>query len=196
MEINHFAVIDGQKDVILSAPHVYPHKRPSLRGVLKQGEEYLDQVVIDVCASSHSYGIYLNQVCSEYDPNYQKLASNPYKQVIKDLILQKKINTVIDLHGLSNDHQYDIAIYYCIRFQKSKKLALEFLDILSKKKEFKGISFHIGYMAKNLQETVTEYVCEKLRKPAFQIEISRDIRKSPLLRSAFSSTLSEYITKI
>jgi len=45
-------VIDGRIPVLLSAPHVYSHRRPSLTLSYKWGEEFTDTIVEELCLKS------------------------------------------------------------------------------------------------------------------------------------------------
>lgn len=196
MDVKNYTLIEGKIPVLLSAPHVFAHMRPSLRGVLKQGEPFTDYFVSQVCAYTGAYGIALSQPSTEYDPNYHNLETNLYKQEIKRLVKEKKVKYVIDIHGLSNKHQYDVGIMYCMRFKKSKDLAYKLIDNLNKQKELRGISYYVGYNTKTLQESVTQFVAEKLKKTGLQIEIAQYIREDKTLLDAFIKGISLMIKSI
>jgi superfamily II DNA helicase RecQ len=191
-----FEIISGKVPVLLSAPHVYAHRRPSIRGVLKHGEPRTGELVREVSSISGAYGIVATKNIVEYDPNYNQLENNPYKFAIKDLFKEKKVRMLIDVHGLSDHHQYDFGIFYCMRFKRSKELTHKLLKELSDEKELKSLSYYIGYTVKNRQETLTEYVSEKLKFPALQIEVARYIREDEKLFKAVEAAISRFISQI
>ncbi|MCC7290232.1 hypothetical protein IT417_03215 [bacterium] len=196
MDSSVYTLIDGSAPVLLSAPHSFAHKRPSMRGVLKHGEPGTDYIVKKVCEETGAFGVYLNEPSVEFDPNFNKIESNEYKGAIKDLFETKKIEAVIDLHGLNEKIEYDFQIFYCVRFSRSRKLAMQLMGEMGKQKELKGCSYHVGYTPRNSQETITEYVCEGLRYPAIQVEIARYIREDPVLLSAVVAGLTAFVKSI
>ena len=204
MELPVYKVIEGKNDVLLSAPHAFAHNRPTLRSTLKLGEEYTAEIVKEVCAITGSWGIYLDKTSEHFDPNYHKLDRNPYKEKILELLKEKKITKVIDIHGLSDFHSFDLGFSYCMRYSKSKSMAMQVIDRLAKKQELKGLSYHIWYDTKynpwhgedDLQETITEFVCDQNKFPAIQLEIAWYVRKDPILRHAVIDGLSEFIMSL
>ncbi|MCK9368560.1 hypothetical protein M0R04_01125 [Candidatus Dojkabacteria bacterium] len=196
MELPVFTVIEGKKNILISAPHVFPHKRPRLTGVLKQGEEYLDEMIKNICKKTGAWGIYLSQNTPDYDPNFNGLESNPYKQKVKEIIEDNKIEYFIDFHGLSESHCYDFGISFCMRFQRSKNLGLKLLNEFKKNKELYMFNAKVGYIGRSEHETLTEYACLTKRIPAFQIEIAKYIRKDPYLRALLEETVSSFIQNI
>lgn len=190
METAQFKIIEGKVPVLISAPHVYPCKRPNISGMYKSGEVYTKDIVEQVCADTSAFGIYLNDEC-HYDPNYHKERKNEYKQAVRDIIKQYKIERFIDIHGLK-DGNYDFGLYYTTRFSKSLNFAYEIEDGLNKGK-LSGVSIEIFRFLDNGQETLGEFVASKLRIPAIQIEIARYIRNDEELREGFVKNLSEIV---
>jgi hypothetical protein len=127
-----------------------------------------------------------------YDPNYDDLSKNEYKAEIAALIRQMKIKYFFDLHGLSDEHQYDFGVFYGLRFSKSKKLAYAFASAMNS-----GALRHSVVQILNLvyndQETLTEFVVRRLRIPALQIEVARYIRDDDDLRGALIKNMSSFI---
>jgi hypothetical protein len=196
MNVRNYNVIEGTYPVLISAPHVFSHKRPSIRGVMKQGEPNTDVLAKMIAQKTGAWVIYLTQSSTEYDPNYHKLENNLYKSEIKNLVKEKKINTVIDIHGLNDFHHYDLGVFYGMRFRKSRDIAQSLVSELGKKRPLKDLTYCIGYTSKNLQETITEFVNEKLRLPAIQIEIARYIRLDTQLLESMADGISELIKKL
>lgn len=196
MDYPEFKIIEGQTPVLLSAPHVFSHRRPSMRGVMKQGEEKTDELVKSVAGESGCFGIFTTVPTLDFDPNYSKIEDNTYKQEIKKLFSEKKVKYLFDIHGLSNNHNYDFGIFYGLRFKRSKDLTHRLLYFLSQEKELKNLSYYLGYTSKNLQETITEYVNEKLRFPAFQVEIAKYIREDKALFAAVKRAFVNFVKEI
>ncbi len=187
METANFNVIEGNKKILISAAHAYPHKRPALTCGYKGAEEYTDQITKDLCSNLSCFGIYLTSDC-EYDPNYHKLKRNEYKQKITDIVKQNGIQRVIDIHGLRDYSRYDVGIYYTTRFRRSIEFAQRIAEGLDKG-ALKGINIGIFRFYDNEQESIGEYVASQLRIPAIQIEIERYIRKDDQLKKEFVNNL-------
>ena len=185
-----FETVQGKYPILFSAPHAFPHKRPSLVNKYKGEEEYTDIIVKDVCKKSKGFGIYLiDQV--QYDPNYHR-NENIYKREVKKIVEENKIKTFIDIHGLNEDYMIDVAIYYKTRFHKSIRLAIEISRILNKGK-LRGLNTQIFRLPENGGESLTEYCASTLRIPSVQIEIAKYIREDTDLRNEFVNNLSEII---
>jgi len=193
METAQFQIIEGKVPVLLSAPHAYSHRRPTIMGSYKLGEPYTDEIAKRIATDSSSFGIYLSKEC-DYDPNYQKVRKNEYKQAIKEIVTKDKIARFIDVHGLKDNADYDIALYYPTKFRKSLELAYEIEEALNHGL-LNGISIRIFRFLDNGQETLGEYVAAKLRVPSVQIEISRYIRDDEQLRESFIKNLSTLVAK-
>jgi hypothetical protein len=188
-----FKTIEGRKSILLSAPHVYAHRRPRLSMSYKLGEPLTDTIVEDVCKNINSWGIVLKNE-SNFDANYHKEESNPYKQEVKLIVKKHKIKYFLDIHGLKDGHMYDIAIYYPTQFRKSIELARNVRSGLDKGK-LKGVSIAIFRFLDNHEETLGEYCANNLRVPSIQIEISRYIRENQKLRDEFVNNLSTVLDK-
>jgi hypothetical protein len=188
-----FKTIEGKKNILLSAPHVYAHRRPKLNMAYKLGEPLTDTIVEDVSRNTDSFGIVLTNE-SDFDPSYYKEERNPYKQEVKRIVNEKKIKYFIDIHGLRDGNMYDIALYYPTQFRKSIALARDIQEGLDRG-EFRGINVAIFRFPSKLGETLGEYCATKLRVPSVQIEIARYIRESQKLRDEFVKNLSDVLDK-
>ncbi len=193
METAQFQRIEGKVPVLLSAPHVYPHRRPTIMGSYKLGEPYTDNIVKEVSADSSSFGIYLSKEC-DYDPNFHKAMKNEYKKAVKEVVVKNKIERFVDIHGLRDNQDYDIGIYYTTRFSKSLQFAYEIEEELGRGL-LNGINIRIFRFLDNGQETLGEYVASKLRVPAVQLEIARYIREDEKLRKSLIKNLSTIVEK-
>lgn len=193
METAQFQIIDGKIPVLISAPHVFPHRRPTLNGSYKLGEPYTDDIVKSVQANTSCFAIYLLKEC-DYDPNYHKASKNEYKKNVKEIVNKNKIERFIDIHGLKDGNDYDIGIYYPTRFSKSLEFARE-VEYGLNKGELNGINISLFRFLDNGQETLGEYTASKLRIPSVQIEVARYIREDEKLREALVKNLSGVIEK-
>lgn len=186
-----FRTILGTKPILLSAPHVYPHKRPKLSMAYKIGESLTDTIVEVVCKEHKTFGIVLTDE-SEYDYNYHKIETNPYKEEVKKIIEDNKIEYFLDIHGLKDGNNYDVSIYYPTKFSKSIRLARSIKEGLDRY-SLRGINIVILRFPDGSQETLGEYVASKLRVPSVQIEIARYIREKKNLRDAFVQNLGDVL---
>lgn len=193
MKSANIKVIEGDKKIIISAPHAYPHKRPALTCTYKGAEEYTDKIAEEICSNINGFGIFQISQC-DYDPNYHALDKNEYKKRIRDLSITNNIHRVIDIHGLRDNSGYDVGIYYTTRFRRSIEFAERIARGLDKGK-LKGISIGIFRFPDNYQETIGEFVASKLYIPAIQIEIERYIRRDTKLRKEFVKNLSEVLER-
>lgn len=193
MNAVHFEIIEGKKPVLLSAPHAFLHKRPKLSMAYRQGEEFTDQVVREICALTGAWGIILREDI-EYDPNYHTIDRNEYKQRVKVLCKDNKILQFIDIHGMADGSDFDLGIYYPTRFQKSKLFADTIREGMSKRK-LSGVNTALFRFRDDNEETLGEFVAGKIRIPAIQIEISRYIRQEEELRESFVKNLTDIINR-
>jgi hypothetical protein len=186
-----FKTIIGSKPILLSAPHVYAHRRPKLSMAYKIGEPLTDIIVEGVCKEIKSFGIVLTDE-SDMDYNYHKEKSNPYKKEIRNLVEKENIKYFVDIHGLKDGNNYDIAIYYPSKFFKSIQLSRKVKEGLSKG-ALRGSSIPVFRLPEDHQESLTLFTASELRIPSIQIEVARYIREKKELRDAFIQNLSEVL---
>ena len=194
MDTADLKIIEGKLPILLSAPHTYAHKRPSLSGSYKGGEACTDIIVESVCKNINCLGI-IQSGETNYDPNFHKEKKNPYKQKVRQIVIGEKFRHFIDIHGLRDGAGYDIGIYYPTRFDRSMAFAQSISEGLNKG-QLKGASIYIFRFLDNDQETLGEYVASKLRIPSVQIEIARYIREDEILRNAFIGNLEKFLKEI
>lgn len=191
---NTFKVIPGKVPVLVSAPHVFAHKRPNVEGIVKQGELMTDVIVSDIARTVDCFAIMTTQP-TDYDPNYHRVYDNDYKFELKSLVREHKIKYVIDVHGLSDQHPYDLGIFFKRKFRKSMELGYKVADAVRAGK-LKDASISLFNFSNNDQETISEFVCDTLKVPAVQIEIARYIREDEVLMAQFVSNLSKLVLSI
>ena len=187
----HFKIIKGTNPILLSAPHVFSHKRPSLTYTYKLGEPWTDDIVYEICSNTGAWGIVLIDE-TDTDPNYYRLEDNPYKQEVANLIKDNKITKFLDFHGLSDQNEIDLGIYYTSRFHNSILLA-ENISKAINRGSLRGVNSCIFRFEDNGQETLGEFVASKLRVPSIQLEIARYIREKQTLRNTFIENLSDIL---
>ncbi len=188
---NGLKVVEGSLPVLISAPHTHPHLRPNLTGVYKGGEGWLDLITESLCKKSQAFGIY-SVGDLEYDPNFSSLGNNEYKAEVASMIKRGKIKYFIDLHGLSDIHQYDFAILYPNRYLKSKNLAYKLASAINKG-GLRGALIQTHNLFDGNGETLSHFVAAKMKTASVQIEIARYIREDVELRSEFISNISSVL---
>ena len=189
-----FKTIIGSKPILLSAPHVYAHRRPRLNMAYKIGEPLTDIIVEEVCKEIKCFGIVLTDE-SDMDYNYHKEKNNPYKKEIRNLVEKEKIKYFVDIHGLKDGNNYDISIYYPSKFFNSIELSRKVKEGLPKG-ALRGSSLPVFRLPEGLQESLTLFVASELRVPSIQIEVARYIREKKELRDAFIHNLSEVLENL
>lgn len=186
-----FEIIKGKQPILLSAPHVFAHRRPSLSGLYKQAEPWTDYIVQNVCNSSGAHGI-LSTGQIDHDPNYYKIEGNDYKKEVKRLITEKKIKYFFDIHGLSDEYAYDFGIYYLNMYNKSKTLAYDLAKALNKG-GLRNCLIQILNVKKSKAESLTEFTSSKMKVPSLQIEVSRYIREDEILRESLIKNFNDFL---
>jgi len=184
-------IINGNIPVLISAPHVFSHRRPSLTMSYKWGEKFTDVIVEGICTRTGAWGVIQNEETS-FDPNWHKLKENPYKSVVNDIVEKGKIKKFIDIHGLKDEYDYDFGIYYPSKFLKSISFSKEIAKALNQGK-LRGSNICIFRLIDDFQETLGEYCADKLRVPSVQIEIARYIREDEKLITEVINNLSSIL---
>jgi hypothetical protein len=187
----HYKIIKGSNPVLLSAPHVHSHRRPSLTLGYKGGEPWTDVLVEEICANTGCWGIVLLDEI-EFDPNYYPLKENEYKQEVADIVKREKIGKFLDIHGLSDEHEFDMSIFYPSRFFKSISLANDISNGLDRG-NLRGLNTCVLRFDKEHGETLGEFVASKLRVPSIQLELARYIREKEPLRNSFIENMSDLL---
>lgn len=187
------SVNKGSRGILLSAPHVFKHYRRNLDKVLKQGEPWTDTIVKDVAKNTESNSILIEKDI-DFDPNFDIESENEYKSKVKSIIKELKVKTFIDVHGLSDKHEYDFGIFFPLRYTNSKKLAYDIAQELSKGLLRNSLVFVLN-LKDNNQETLTEFVVQKLKVTGVQLEVARYIREDESLRNEVIEAISRVLLK-
>lgn len=186
-----FEKLDGSGNLLITAPHLNPHRRPNLSGALKQGEDHTDYIVRSVCDQTDNVGLIAKDV-SEYDPNYHPKTNNPFKDEVRSISKDRQLSGLIDIHGLSDAYKFDMAIFYERGFRNSRDLAYKIAQGFNKDK-MRGLLIHILYFKDSEGESISQYAATELKVPAVQVEISRYIRDNEKLRENLIKNLSKTI---
>lgn len=189
-----YELIEGKSNVLLCAPHVYDHRRPSLIRNIKSGEPWTDYIARESVAGTGAWGLIL-KTSTAYDANYHKEPLNPFKQTVRRISEQANIEAIIDIHGLSDENKYDIGILYSRGFNKSRSLAYDLGESLNDGR-LRDALINIQYLPEELQEPIANFAASELRIPSVQIEIARYIREDEVLREEVVKLLSTFISKI
>lgn len=187
-----YVVDPGKTNLLLSAPHCIDHRRPNFTGKVEAAEESTKEISEEICALTGAALIYAKECDLSFDPNYTLFANNPYKQEIKSLVKKRKITYLLDIHGLSDRHNYDMAIFYPEHFIKSRKLAFNLAKAISKGK-LRDALIQISPLSTLDRETISQFAASKLSIPANQIEVARYIRKDDALRQELIRNLSSFL---
>ncbi len=187
----NYKIIKGKIPLLLSASHAHRHKRPNLENRIKQNEPWTKYIAKAIAENTQSSCIY-SITKQEKDPNYYPIKENPYKKEIKKLVNNNQVKYLIDIHGLSDKHQYDFGIFYLKRFRNSKNFAYEIAENLNQEK-LRNCLIHILHFKEDDQETIAEFGSETLKIPSIQIEIARYIREDDVLRENFIKLITEWV---
>lgn len=188
-----YKVITGKNPILISAPHVFAHRRPRLNMGYKKGEVFTDVIVKEICEKLDIFGIYTDSEF-DYDPNFHKEKENDYKKSVRKIVEENKIKYFVDIHGLKDENFYDLGVYYPTRFARSREFAVMIQQGIGRF-ELSGINSALLRFLDNYQETLGEFVASKLRIPSVQLEIARYIREDSSLRDAFVKNLVEILGK-
>jgi len=186
-------IIDGIVPVLFSAPHNFRHYRKNLDNKTKMLEEGTAQMVEVICKETSCWGIY-SQNDLDYDPNYDIEKFNQYKSEIREISNRIKLDFFVDVHGILDNDKYDFNILYKKGFPKSAQLALDIKRIIEKGL-LSGSNIVINNFLYDYGESISDFVCSRLRVPAVQVEISKSIREDSALCEQFIKNIADSLVK-
>ena len=99
-----YEYVKGCIPVLVSAPHGAVHTR---EGIIKEEDEYTAGLARLIGDRTGAHVIYARRK-SRTDPNADPTA--PYKQALRQIAQENKINFVLDLHGANKDRDFGIAL--------------------------------------------------------------------------------------
>ena len=187
---DNFLVKLGSLPVILSAPHAVSQKR---EGIIKPADLKTGGIVEFISEEINCFGI--TRTCNlGDDPNfYNDGVSLKYKQEILRLINKYQIKLLLDIHGCSNKHGFDIEIgtndFKNVKVRECVFIVEKYLatiGIVSVDRVFKSAK----------EATVSSYVHAKSGISCIQIEISNEIRMNAGKVKNFILVLEKAILEI
>ena len=161
-----YEVVNGKIPVLISAPHSVRQFR---NGKIKEKDLYTGPIVIELQRQTNCYCIYKTKNNND-DANYD-IERNEYKEKIIEIIKDNNIKVLIDMHGASNKHEFDIEI----GTDNNKNLNgnNEILDLLIRKLKNNGIEkiyVDSRFKASSIH-TICKYVSSNVNIPCIQMEI-------------------------
>jgi len=99
-----FDIRTGDHPVLVSAPHACIHHRD---GQPKPQEEFTAAFVLALAEDTGCSAIYVKNKTRE-DPNWQPRGE--YKQAVCELVDDRGIRLLVDLHGMTNRHRMGVAL--------------------------------------------------------------------------------------
>ena len=190
MKEESFKIINGNKKILLSAPHSVLHQR---QNNIRESETRTGDIVKRVAKESKSFAIY--KIKPEFnDANWDKKCE--YKNKIKEIVEKEKIKALIDIHGMAAYRKQDI----CIGVNHGKNIKNNY-NILNKiikifnKYGFKNITIDEPFAA-SYEYCVSTYIAQTCNILTFQIEINRKYRSSTYKEYEKYNNLKEAIKEI
>lgn len=169
---NNFKIIEGTTSILLSAPHAVKQYR---EGRIKEEDKLTGAIVEYLCMRTGANGIIRTWNFND-DPNYENIGQSlKYKQCILNLIKEKNIKYLIDIHGCTDQHGFDIELG--TNNGENINQNTDYLEIL--KSEFSKIGkVAIDEKFKAKRNTiVSNFTNKNSGIPCVQIEISRKFRR-------------------
>lgn len=168
-KVNPFKYFPGSLPVLVSAPHAVRHMRQKK---IKPSDEFTGSIA---CLLNTLTGCHSLTAVKLYggDPNFDDKCL--YKDTLYNLAREHRFCLVIDIHGASRQHGFDIDIGTI----KGRSLLgrAQYPELLKKylsQYEITGISEN--HFTVSGQNTVTNYVSGVLGIPAIQLEINKQFR--------------------
>jgi len=168
---NYFEIIEGRIPVLLSAPHGAKHLR---NGEWKEEDEYTPSIAIKLGELTGANVIFVRNKTKE-DSNFLK--KTRYKDAIKKLVQEKGIRFVVDIHGASEKHGFNI----CVGTRSNKKdesSCPSYIGIIENVLEDfqKDHLFNRQHFKAEGEGTITTFACKVCKIEAAQFEISAKYR--------------------
>lgn len=166
-----FRTIQGEVPVLISAPHSVRQLR---NGKIKGKDLYTGPIVMEIANQTKCYAIY--KIFNNQDDANYDIENNEYKEKVLEIIKQRNVQLFIDIHGASNNDEFDIDIGTDnYRNLNGKKEVLEkFIQLCNKNGIYK-IGIDKKFKASTLH-TITKTVATNTKIPCMQIELTRKYR--------------------
>ena len=188
-----FETIKGKIPILISAPHSVRQIR---NGKIKGKDIYTGPIAIVLQQETNCHCIYKTKNNND-DANYD-IENNTYKEEILKIIKQNNIKLLLDIHGASDEHGFEVDIATGERENlNGNEKALEILVEVLKKHNIGNIEIDKVFIAKSIH-TICKTIAEKTSIPCIEIEIAkkfRDINNFSNI-SKIIEALKEYIIEI
>lgn len=173
----NFKIIQGEVPILLSAPHAVKQYRD---GKIKAEDRFTGAIVEYLCEKTGVNGI-IRVYNDSDDPNYENNGSSlKYKEAILDLIKEKDIVLLIDLHGCKDTHGFDIELG--TNYGENINYDEKYLDILRNNFSTLGKIVVDNKFCAIRNTTVSNFINKKSNIQCVQMEISKRFRNDNLLK--------------
>ena len=183
-------VINGEKNILLSAPHCVLHTRENST---RPAETKTKDIVKTLAHNQDTFGIY--KLKGEHnDANWDKECT--YKAKVVELVNEQNIKSLIDFHGMAAHREQDI----CIGINDGKNiygyanLTGDMVKIF-KEHGITNVSVDDPFAARH-EYCVSTYTASKCSIPTFQIEINCRYTLDEYEESSKYGELVEALSKV
>jgi hypothetical protein len=167
---DYFEIIEGEIPVLLSAPHGAKHYR---NGSFKEEDEYTASLAIKLGEITGAYVIFVKNKTKE-DPNYEIRAR--YKDAMKELVAEKGIRFVADLHGADRNRNYKVNVGIIDDDITKSSCPTQKSVIEGAFKGFQQPLFNLDLYTASSSGTVTYFATNTCKIEAAQFEINGKYR--------------------
>lgn len=182
-----FEIKLGENKIMLSAPHAVKQIRD---GRVKASEPKTKEIVLEVAKMTNSCCMYKTK-CLDDDANYD--AYSYYREKCSNIVIEKGIKVLLDIHGMSVKRQEDICIgtFYGKNINGRDDILKGVIEIL-KNNGFNNVSIDVPFSA-NKKACVSSAIHEKCKIITFQIEINYRHRNTEYSLTKTIKALSEIV---
>ncbi len=182
-KVEPFKYWKGTLPVLVAASHAVRHIR---KKKIKPSDLFTGSIAYLLGDLTNCHVLALTKLYGG-DPNYDSPCI--FKERIKKICKENKINFIIDLHGAGKDKKFDIDIGNMNgKSLLKQKNVLNKLEKSLKKSGIKNISYN--YFPAEKQNTVIKYSSQQLNIPALQLEINRKFRAPNQNGEAYNKVLA------
>lgn len=164
---NPYTHLEGNIPVLISVPHTTKQHREDR---IKSADIYTGSMSLFLHSVTNAHVIYSNQLGD--DPNF--IEGGVYKEKVKQLVEQYNIQYVIDLHGASNSHPFNVDLGTV----KGNSLPASKVRMMREMFGNHGIDQveENHTFGANTSGTITNYTYNKVGVSAVQVEVTRKYR--------------------
>ena len=164
-----FTVLTGPVNILLSAPHSVNHFRQQRS---KKADVYTGALAELLHESTGCISIMSSRFSME-DPNF--ITGGTYKKALSALCRDHSVSLIIDIHGASESHSFDIDLG-TIHGRSIRKEDVSRIRSIFTSNGIEDVRENNTFSASHAG-TITHYAMSELQIPAIQIEINRRFRK-------------------